>query len=116
LLAGEDIPCEPLADDLTHGKVKAFAVVQLAIIEAVHLFIEVTEQVERLNRNVGSVQAALQETPEIFHSIGVDVPVNVGHGVVDHLVLKFVESVVGLQRIAVERGTCLNVPFHEIAR
>jgi hypothetical protein len=48
-LAGELAPGNALADDLAHGKIKALAIVQLTIIETVHLFIEVAEQMERLD-------------------------------------------------------------------
>jgi hypothetical protein len=58
-LAGKLIPRQPLADDLADGKVKPFAVVHLAVIEAIHLLIQVAEEKERFDRNVGSAQAAL---------------------------------------------------------
>ena len=38
---------------------------------------------ERLDAEIGSVQTAFQEAPEILHGIGVDVPVHIFHGVID---------------------------------
>jgi hypothetical protein len=39
----------------------------------------------------------------------VDTPVNISHGVVDHLMLKFIKAVVGLQRDTVKRRTGLDM-------
>src|ERR1700733_6984279 len=54
----------PLADDTSDRNVKPLAVSQRAMVEAVRLLVEVAEQVERLDGNVGSLQAALQKRPE----------------------------------------------------
>src|ERR1019366_3536945 len=56
------------------------------MIVAPSLFVYVAEQVERLNRYIGSAQSALQERPEILDSLSVDFPV--------HVVLKVVENFV----------------------
>ena len=58
------------------------------------LFVNVAEQVEWLDADVGSVQATLQETPEVFHSVGVNVSVHVFDRVIDDSV-----PVVGLKPV-----------------
>jgi hypothetical protein len=65
--------------------------------------------VERLNANVGPIEAALQQRPEIFQPVGVDFAANVLHGVVNYFMLKFIESTVGLQRIREQRGPGENI-------
>lgn len=45
-----------------------------AIVETKRLLIKVSEQVKRLDRNIGAVDAALQKRPEVFHVVGVNIP------------------------------------------
>jgi hypothetical protein len=45
---------------------------------------------ERLDRDVGTAQAAFQERPEVFQAVRVDLSVNVLDGMIDHLMLEFV--------------------------
>src|SRR5579872_6730739 len=53
--------------------------------------------------DVGSLQAALQQTPEILHSVGVNLSIDVRDGVIDHLMGEiFGQSLIRFQRIAVE--------------
>jgi len=40
---------------------------------------------KRFDRYVSALQGTLQETPEVLHSVGVDLPVNIPFGMVDHL-------------------------------
>ena len=56
-------------------KAARIEIVTLVIPE--RLFVHVTEDVLRGYGNVGSVQAALQQAPEVLHSIGVDVAFHV---------------------------------------
>src|SRR5438477_476715 len=63
--------CEALASNLTEGKLEAFCIGDFAlfgstVVVAEHLLIDVPLQVERLNRNVGTAQAALEQRPEVF--------------------------------------------------
>jgi hypothetical protein len=44
--------------------------------------------VERLDLDVSSIQAALEKTPEVFNSVGMDLAANIFNGMVDYLVLK----------------------------
>ena len=57
LLAGQLVPRQPLAYNLAYHDIEAVAVVHLAIVVAENLFIQIPEQVERFNRNVGALQA-----------------------------------------------------------
>jgi hypothetical protein len=43
-----------------------------AIVVAENLLINIAIKVERLYRNIGSLQATLQEAPEVFDSVSVD--------------------------------------------
>ena len=73
LLTGELIPCEALTNDLADGKIEPLSIIHaFAIVIAEHLLIEISEQVERLDRNVGSLQAALEQGPEVLQSVGVN--------------------------------------------
>src|ERR1022692_2418224 len=81
---------KPLANDLTHGKIKAVGVVQRivfrgAIVITEYLFINVAVKVERLDRNVGSLQSALEKRPEDFHSVDMHSTAHVALSLVDEL-------------------------------
>jgi hypothetical protein len=76
----------------------------VALIEAERLLIQIPEQVERFDRNISPVQPALQETPEVFHPIGVNFSANILNRVVDYFMLKLTQALVGLQRIGEQRG------------
>src|SRR5436190_8592721 len=65
---------ETLSEYLRHGNVKPFGVVNLTvaifpIVETKYLLIDITRQMKRLNSNVGTMQAALQQRPEVLHAI-----------------------------------------------
>ncbi len=100
LLAGQHIPCQPLTNHLAHGDIETvsifqwLAVIALAEIVAEHLLIEVAEQVEGFHADIGSVEPALNQLPEILQAVGVDAAANVFNGVVNYLMLEFVQPVV----------------------
>jgi hypothetical protein len=50
--------------------------------------------VKWLNADVGSVQAALQQRPEVFEAISVNLPIDVLDCVIDHLMLKLIQTLV----------------------
>src|SRR5882672_812334 len=79
---------QPLADDAPKRLDEAPAVaVRIApLVVAEHLLVNVPMQVERVHGNVGAAQPALQETPEILQSVGVDVAFDVALGLVDDAV------------------------------
>ena len=49
----------------------------VAVVEAENLFVNVARKMKRLNTNVGSAKAALQERPEILKAIRVNATANV---------------------------------------
>ena len=62
ILAGESIPCEPLADDLRASKLEAVKVVHvLALVVAKSLFVKIAEQVKGFHAHIGAADTALQE-------------------------------------------------------
>jgi hypothetical protein len=76
---------QPLSHDALHRIHKSLSIVMLALVESERLFIEIAEQVERLNADVRSLQTALQERPEVFNSVRVYVALNLRFRVIDHL-------------------------------
>src|SRR6266567_4296974 len=90
---GQLVEGEALADDFPYSEAASVCIVhELAVIEAKHLLIEITEQVERFHRNVRALQAAFQKRPEVFHSVSVNFAVDVLHSMIDYLMLKFLQS------------------------
>ena len=63
-------------------------------------FVKIPEQVEGLNTNVGAFQRALEQAPEVFQPVRANVAVDVFNGVVNHLMLKFGQTVSSMRRIA----------------
>jgi hypothetical protein len=76
-----------------------------------HLLIQIAEEMESLNANVGALELALEQAPEVFESIGVNLPVNVAFGMVNNLVLEslMLESLIGQERIRVDRAASFDV-------
>src|SRR6185437_16591947 len=73
---------EALAEDLRHSNIEPFRVADFAGaiftgVETESLFVNVTEQMKRLYSNVGSTKAALQQRPEVFNGVGVNVAMHV---------------------------------------
>jgi len=86
LLVGETLPY-----DLGDQRGEPIRIVHFdPIVEAESLFVNIAEQVIRFHRNVGSVDTTLQQAPEVLHAVGVNLPVNVGFGMVNNLVLKVI--------------------------
>src|SRR5438552_4174197 len=84
---------------------------QFAEVVPEHLFVEVAKQMERLNTHVGSLQSALEETPEILKPVGVNLSINVTFRVIDNLMFEslFLESHIRHERIGVDRAASGNV-------
>ena len=60
------------------------------MIVAKSLLIQITEKMEGLDRNVRAVNAPLEEAPEIFQAVRVNLTANVLYRGVDHFVLKVI--------------------------
>ena len=84
---------------------------KFAEVVAENLLVQISEQVEWFHADIGALQLALEQTPEVFESVGVNLPVNVGLRVVYDLVLEslMLESLIGHERIGVDRASCLDV-------
>jgi hypothetical protein len=101
---------------MTHSHLKAVPIANEmgllgAIVVAEHLFIQVAEQMEWLDAYVCSLESTLNQAPEVFQSVGMDLPVNVLFGMVDDLVLKalLLQSHVGHERIGIDRAASFDV-------
>ena len=103
---------EALSDYVRGNVLETKSIVsQFPQVEAEHLLIQIPKEVEGFHAHVGSLDAALQETPEVFESVGVNLPVNVLLGMVDYLMLKILmlQALIGKQRIGIDRAVCLDV-------
>ena len=93
LLTDQLLIGEALSGDLGHGQREAVQIVDgvafpAAIVEAEHLLIEVAEEMEGFDADVGSVDAALEAGPEVLDSVGVNIAIDVLLGVIDDAVLR----------------------------
>src|SRR5579884_563811 len=80
------------------------------IVETEHLLIQIAEQMERLNTDVGSCNPTLEQRPEVFEPVRVNLPVNVLLRMVNNFVSVIPrQSVIREQRVSVERGASLHV-------
>lgn len=65
---------------------------------------------ERLDADVGSAKSALQQTPEIFHRVGVDISIRIFHSMVDDsMFVVLAQSVVGLQFVSEDYRASFNM-------
>lgn len=96
---------ETFAENMRENVIKSLAVVNRgffasAIVETESLFIQIPEQVERFDANIGSLETALQQAPVVFEAVGVHVPTHVFVGVVNHFVSELtIEVIIGRQLI-----------------
>jgi hypothetical protein len=73
------------------------------------LFVKISEQMEWLNADASTVQAALPKTPEVLHRVCVNIAINILDSVVDDGVFVFVIlPVIGLQFVTEDSGTSFN--------
>jgi hypothetical protein len=101
---------EALADNRAADALEPTRIVGLAVVVAEGLLIEIAEQVERLNADVGSLDGSLEQAPEILQTVGVDATVNVSFGVVDELMgLSVAQQLVGLVGVGVDVRAYLDV-------
>ena len=65
---------------------------------------------ERFHANVSAVKGALKQRPEVFHSVCMDFPIYISHGVVDNLMrVHLVQIAVRLQLVSVYRCTLFHI-------
>ena len=109
VLAGKFLVSNPASNNLFHDASKAFRIRKVPGVVAESLFVNVTEEMERLDADVGSMQATLQEAPEVLHRVGVDVSIDVLDCVVNEGVLIVgCKAVIGFQFIAEYRGASFD--------
>lgn len=81
-----------------------------AIVETKNLFIYIAKQMERLNRDVRSVQASFQKRPEVFDSVGVNLTANIFVQVIHNLMnILLRETIVSNGLVSKHLGTMLNM-------
>ena len=112
-LAGELGVSQALSYNLAHKAAEAVAIVQgQAVVVAENLLVNIAEQVEWFDRNVGPAQAAFQQPPEVLDPVGVNVAVDVGlHVIDDFVVIVGLEPEVGLQLVGEDVSALLDVLF-----
>ena len=100
-----------MAEHIGHGKFKAALIVQcLAVVVPERLLIEVTKQMEWFDAHISTVDATLQQRPEVFKAVGVDATVDVFDGMIDDLVCILPgQTLIREKGIGVEGRTGLNM-------
>ena len=101
-------------DDLRYGQIEPLRIIHIPLVVTEYLFVNVTEQMERFDRNVCAVDPALQERPEILATIRVNLSVDVRLGMVYELVTKLVHSFVREQGVRVNVRSGLNILANEL--
>lgn len=105
---------QALADDITKHADESGEVGAFAGVEAIRLLVQVAEEVGRIDGHVGASDGPLQQRPEVFESVGVDLTVHVGDGVVNRRVLVIVapsdfrKALVRRMRVGEDVGALFN--------
>jgi len=99
-----------LASDALRGLDEPIRIIALAVVESKALLVKVAEQMKRFYRNVCTFQGALEQTPKVFDSVGVNLPVNVSLRVIDNVVNKLrLKVLIGDPLVGVKSRAVLNV-------
>lgn len=108
---------EATALNLLHRPNEPLSVVVLALVEAEGLFVQIPEQVEWLHAHVGATDGPLEQRPEVFHPVRVDLALGVALGVIDDVVRVIrAQVVVAFQIVGVDARAVLDLiddPRHE---
>ena len=98
------------SDDAAKCFRESSGVIVFRFVEPKRLFVEVPEQVERLDRNVGAADRTLEQRPEVFEPVGVDLPARIRLGVINDVVGVFArEPFIGFECVGVDFGSALDV-------
>ena len=83
---------------------------QLSEVVPESLLVEIPEKMEWLDADVSSFQSALEQTPEVFESVCVNLSFDISFGMVNH-VMSVVpnQPFVGLKSVAKQSGICSDV-------
>src|SRR5436190_3440217 len=92
---------------------KPTCIVVFAFVETKRLFIQIPEQMKRLDIHVRSVQGALEKRPEVFKAVRMDVALCVANGMVNNSpVVIFFKIIIGHESIGADGRALLNVCAH----
>src|SRR3984957_9135594 len=84
---------------------------QFPEVVAEHLLVQIPEQVKGFDAHVGALQSALEQTPEVFKPVGMNLSVNVLFRMVNDLVLvtTMIQTFVGFERVSVNFTSLIDV-------
>jgi hypothetical protein len=117
LFFGEPIPSQAASRHLRAHDSEALCVRELSSVVAERLLVKISEQVERLNADVGPLKLSLNETPEVFHRVRVNVAMRILDSMVNNRVpILGRKPVVRLQRITEQRAARLDVLLHVLVK
>jgi hypothetical protein len=109
-LSDELLVSNSATDNLFHNHCEPLSISDLSVVIAKCLLIQIAKQVERLNTDVCTVQAALQEGPKVLHCVGMDVLVRIFDGMIDNGVLVVVlQTFLRLQLITEDSGARFDI-------
>src|SRR5579875_1345158 len=101
---------QALSGGLGERALEAFAIAGLAIVVTESLFVQITEEMEGFDADIRSLQAALQERPEILDSVRMNLLVYVCLCMVDHVMdILAIQTVVGNLRIGEDFRSSFDV-------
>jgi|SRR5271166_3142173 len=107
---------QPLSGHLAHGQMEAVGVIKpiifcRAIVEPEDLLCYVAVKVKRLDGNIGSAKATLQQAPEVLDPLSVNLTANVFLDVIDRFVnvLPSCEVIVSRMAICVDGRAALDL-------
>lgn len=110
IFANERHIFQPLADDTDNSLQEAFGVGAFTLIETERLFVQITKQMKRFNTNIGAANATLEQAPEVFHAVRVDIAANIFAGVVNRFMnIVRVQAIIGAKRVGVNVRSGFNV-------
>ena len=105
---------EALAEDVPHDRFEADPVITVtAVVVTKHLFVDVSEEMERLYRDICSGQSPLEHCPKVLDTLSVNMTANVSFGMVDNLVSK-VDAFVGVKLICNHGGIGVDVILNNL--
>src|SRR6266849_188564 len=89
---------------------KSASVTVFALVEPKRLFVQISEQMKRLNIHIRSVQRAFEQAPEVFQAIRVNVTLRITNGMVDNsaVVIAF-KIIIRHKRVGADRRALLDM-------
>lgn len=113
VFASEFLPSQALADESSNGFQKPAFVVVLALVEPECLLVEVSEKVEGFNGNVSALDRPLEQAPEVFQPVCVDVTFRVALGMINDFVRVIVrKAIIGLESVRVDLRSLQDILAH----